>query len=403
MAASDESSVAYVFKRKYSDRRSTDSSMREHPTLNLISKEEGLEGVGLFYAITYGNPQGISSGSAGLATAQTNFSGMKGEQLALSRALKYGTIKLAGPALRAARGDQGSFYDFVTRHTDGILDEMGADIAFNLFTDQNGIRGRRSSVSGNTVTLTEKRHVDRFRVGMTVGASSSSDGSSPRTGTTTVAKILRGSTAIVLTDASSILSFTDGDYLFRQGDPGNCMQGMDVCTPLAAISSSDSFRGINRSVDQELLAGTRLDDTNKLPEEALGDLAVEIFALGKRVKRGVVYPTVFQSIVKRQGAKVMYDAGGGEVDIGFEYIMLHTAGGTIKLYSDPDCPVDRGRVFNPETHCIRTLDPLVHVIRDDGKTAQRSTTEDAIEVRVRSMHNYLQYDPAPHGVCSFAA
>lgn len=397
--ASDESTVAYIFKRKYSDRRATDSAAREHPTLYMLSKEDGLEGSGLFYSITYGNPQGIS---ALFAKAQANASPIKGEQLALSRALKYGVITLNGPAMRAARGNQGSFFDFVTRHSDGIMDEMGSDVAFDLFRSGNGIRGRLSAVSGNTLTLASQRDVDKFKVGMTVGASSNSDGSSPRSGTTTVTKILRASSQIVVADATAIASLGTTDYLFREGDPGNCMQGMGVCTPLSAISTSDSFRGINRSVDAEMLAGSRLDNTAVLAEEALGDLAVELFALNQKVSRGVVFPTVFQQIVKRQGAKVQYTPGG-TADIGFEFIELHTAAGTVKLYSDPDCPATEGRLYRPDSHCIRTLDPLVSVIRDDGRPSMRSTNTDGIEIRLRSMHNYLQYDPAPHGVCSFAA
>lgn len=401
MAVSDEDNVAYVFKRKYSDRRTTESAMREHPTFYMLNKEDGLEGAGLFYAITTGNPQGIASGSDGLATAITNVSELKGDQLVLTTALKYGVIELKGPAMRKARGNAGSFYDFVTRHTDGILDEMGQDLAFDLFGSGNGIRARLASFSGNELTFASSRDVDKFKRGMVIGASSSSDGSSPRTGTTFVTKVMRSALKIVVDDASDIASLGQTDYLFRPNAPGNCMQGMGVCTPLAAISTSDSFRGINRSVDVEMLAGFRLDDTSKLAEDALGDLAVEIFSLGKKATKGCVYPTVFQQIVKRQGAKVMYQPGG-TAEIGFEYLHLQTAAGVVQLYSDPDCPATEGRLFKPDTHCIRTLDPLVHVIRDDGKPSMRGSTTDTIQIRVRSMHNYLQYDPAPHGVCSFA-
>jgi hypothetical protein len=57
-----------------------------------------------------------------------------------------------------------------------VLEEMGARLAFDMFGDGNGIRGRRSSISGNEVTLTDARTADRFKRGMVLGASGNSDG-----------------------------------------------------------------------------------------------------------------------------------------------------------------------------------------------------------------------------------
>jgi hypothetical protein len=118
------------------------------------------------------------------------------------------------------------------------------------------------------------------------------------------------------------------------------------------------------------------------------------------VSRAGVYPTVFQSIVKRLGAKVEYQNPGGVADIGFESIMIHTAGGVLKLTSDPDIPVNRTRCWRPDAHVIKHIDELVHIIRDDGRPSMRSTSTDGIEIRARSLLNYLQYDTASHGVAS---
>lgn len=395
--ASTITTVAYIFKRRYSDRQATEVAMREHPTFYEIAKEGSFDGSDFRYPVTTGNPQGIS---AGFASAQSGAETIKGNTFAAEPQLKYGVITLDGPSMQRARGNKGSFYDFVTRHTDGILDELGANLAFDLLRDGYGLRGRRSSISGNVVTLTTLSDAENFRRGMTVVASSVSTGASLRTGSAKITAIDRKNGKITLDDASTILSFTDSDYLFRKGDPGLCMDGMEKCTPLAAPTSGDSFRGVDRSVDVEALAGSRLDDTSKYPEEVIGDLAVAISIVGKKVSRAVVYPTVFQSMVKRLGAKVEYNSPGGAADIGFESLMIHTAGGAVRVGSDPDMPVNRVRVYRPDAHVYKHIDEVVHIIRDDGKPSMRSTSTDGIEIRSRSHGNYIQYDTASHGVGS---
>lgn len=393
--------VPYIMKRRYSDKYSTEVATRDHPTLFEMMKEQSFDGSDFRYPVTTGNPQSISSV---FGTAQTNASGnaaLKGAVFAAEPKLKYGVLKLDGPSMQRARGGKGSFYDFVTRHADGMLEELGSDVAFDVFRDGNGIRGRRSSISGNVITLAGARTADKFKRGMVIGASGNSDGSSPRTGTTFVTHVDRANNKITVDDASDIASFQDGDYLFRDGDPGNCIDGMEDHTPLAAPTAGDSFRGVDRSVDVEALAGSRIDNTALYPEQIIGDLAVDIKTIGKKVSRAVVYPTKFQDMVNRLGAKVEYHNPGGHADIGFETITIVTAGGAVKVTSDPDCPVDRVRIWDPKSHCFKHIDELVHWIRTSGGgQSQWSTTTDGIEMRARVHGNYLQYDPSSQGVGS---
>lgn len=396
MPAANETNVAYAYKRRYSDKQVSQIVMRESPTFHAMTKEGGFDGAGLFYGITYGNPQGVSSG---FASAQTAAETLQGVQLAVFRKLKYGVIQLDGPSMEAAKGNKGALFDFITRHTDGILEQVGHDIAFDLLRDGTGIRGQRSSIATNVVTLTNPTDVDYFKVGMTVVAGPNRDGTSLRTGSTKVTKLNRRAGTIELASAAAITSFANSDYLWRLGDPGQCIEGMGLCTPLTAPGGADSFRTINRSVDIEALAGSRIDDTSIFPEESLGDVAVNISTIGKKVTKGVVYPTVFQAIVKRTGASVQYEAGA-TADIGFEYINLLTAAGRIQLYSDADMPRTEGRVFRPDSHMLKHLNEPVHVIRTNGLPNMQLTSADGIEVRVRFMGNYVQLDTAPHGIVS---
>lgn len=394
------STVAYIYKHRYSDRQATEVAMRDHPWFYAIPKEPNLDGIDFNYNITTGNPQGISED---FPFAQGAAETLKGGQLAAVPYTKYGDLQLDGPSMMRARGGKASFYDLITRSQDGILDELGADIAFNLHRDRAGVRGQRASISGNVVTLTNKRDVDHFKRGMTVMASANADGSSPRSGSAKVTSLDRANSKITLDNAATITSFANSDYLFRGATTlGQGIEGMMTCTPLTAPSSGDSFRGIDRSVDVEALAGSRINDTSRYPEEVIGDLAVEISIISKKVDVCYVFPTVFQAMAKRLGAKVEF-MPGATAEVGFEYITVITAGGSLKVQSDPDARYDLVRVARQDSHCIKNMDAVVHLIRDDGNPNLRLGSSDGLETRARFLGNYIQYDPASHGVASTAS
>lgn len=402
MAASigSTTTVAYIYKHRYSDRQATEIAMRDHPTFFSIPKEGNLDGIDFNYDITTGNPQGVSSG---FSSAQTWAENLKGVQPAAVPLTKYGDLQLDGPSMMRARGGKASFYDLITRSQDGILDELGANIAYDLQRDTSGQRGQRSSISGSIVTLTNKRDVEHFKRGMVIVASTSSVGSSVRAGQSKVIGLNRTNGTITLDDQSTITGFSDNDYLFRIGDTGQvCIEGMATCTPLAVPTAGDSFRGIDRSVDAEALAGSRIDDTSRYPEEIIGDLAVEVSIIGKKAESCVVFPSTFQAMAKRLGAKVEFMQNDANAEIGFEFIELVTAGGRLKVVSDPDAVYNRVRIWRSDTHCIKHMDELVHLIRDDGRPNLRLASSDGLETRARFLGNYVQYDPASHGVGSTA-
>lgn len=390
------SNVTYIYKHRYSDRQATEIAKRDHTTLYAIAKEGNLDGIDFNYEITTGNPQGIADSFSGAQSAAEN---LKGVQPAAIPFTKYADLQLDGPSMKRARGGKASFYDFLTRSQDGILDELGADVAFNLQRDKSGVRGRRASISGNIVTLTQQRDVERFKRGMTVAACTGSDGTGARSGTAKVVGLNRTNKTITLDDQSTIIGFSDNDYLGRANCLGTGFEGMATCTPLSVPTAGDSFRGFDRSVDAEALAGSRINDTSRYPEEVLGDLAVEISIVGKKVETACVFPSTFQAMVKRLGAKVEFMVSD-TAEVGFEYIVIQTAGGKIRVLSDPDADPSLVRVWRADTHCIKHMDELVGFIRDDGLANLRLASSDGLETRAIFLGNYIQYDPSCHGVAA---
>lgn len=398
MANSDLTSLAHIFKRKYSESQVEEVASREHPTYSMMPKKGGFTGELMAYPIDYSFPQGVAGT---YAQAVLSISASSGKQLHVTRKPKFGIIRLNGEAMAAAP-NEGAFYDITTKEIDRIVLEVGDSLAFDLFRDGNGIRGRRSSASTNVITLTSADDTRNFKIGMTIGADDTSTGLSPRTGTTTITAIDEDLGTITLASAAAITGFADNDYLFRAADPGTCMEGFDKCTPFTAPTAGDSFRNIDRSTDVQGLAGVRVTATGSIIAD-LGTAAVKAGLRGKKLTRAVLAPTNFWTVSQQLGAKVEYDNPGGTAEVGFEYIYLTTpGGGRMKVYSDPDCPTNRSRLFNPNAHYLYHLKGLPH-IRTDGNGAAvmtRLTSEDAVQVDVRAWVNYCQNDTAAHGVTS---
>lgn len=406
--ASSVSATAYIFKIYYAGQLG-DVAMRSHPTLDSIPKmSRGAGHTGSFkgttfnYVVKYGNSQGVSGA---FSNAQSQAGTTKGIQFAASRFVKYGDILIDGVSLLASQ-DEGAFLDLVTLETDSIITEHIDREAFDLFRTSNGIRGQRSSASTNAITLVVADDARNFKVGMTVGASPNSDGTSPRTGTTTVAGVSLSDGIVTLTSAAAITSFADNDFLFNSGDVATCMEGMETCTPLTKPTAGDSFRTQDRSVYVELLAGSRLTSTvslNQTIEENFGQLGIAINAAGGKATDGVLNPINFWAVCRRGNARVEYPSAGGQLTYGFETAVISTPAGQIRLHSDPDCPTNRGRLYNADSHYLRCLGPggnseFVHIINDDGNYNLRSTTADQVETRTRSIKNYIQNDTRNHGV-----
>ncbi len=398
-AASSSTTVAFVFKRRYSDRQAADITTRDHATWMRIAKRQGLGGQDFVYGVVTGDPQGIANT---FAAAQAADEVLKGEQFVCTDVQKYAYMTIDGPSMLRNQANQGKLIDLVTRTIDGGLKGLGYEIAFDLFRSGTGLRGRRASIAGNVVTLDQARDTDNFRRGMTIIASPNANGSSPRVGSAKVVKLDRAGKKITLDDASTITSFADNDYLFRSGSAQNSIDGMGSCTPLVAPTSGTLFRGVERTNDLEALSGTRLDDPTRFPEEMIGDLAVQLMLMGRRIERATLFPTSFQSMVKRLGAKVTYTEQGGTAKIGFQELMIYASGYAIPVTADQDILPSEVRVWAEDAHEVCYLgDEVVHLIRDDGKVRMRQSGNDGFEVRARFVGNYLQPDTASHGVGTY--
>ena len=389
------STVAYIYKTTYAGNVGL-AAERFHPLLSMITKTGGFVGPTFNYPIRFGNPQNVS-GSFATARAQTTAS--QGLQLAATRKKKYGYVSIDGEAINAADGD-GAFLDLITLETNSVIMEVVDRLAFDLYRDGTGRRGQVASIATNTITWVIPDDARNFKLGMNVVAATATTGlSGNRTGSMNVVAFDPDAGTTTFDNVAGITSLTVNDYIFAAGEASTCMEGLQLCTPLVAPINGDSFRGISRFPAPALLAGSRVNNNLTTIEENAGLLAIKINQNGGRATDGLLNPINFWKMVRRLGAKTTLSEGS-DAAYGFESVVINTPAGAIKMHSDPDCPVTDCRLYNAESHYIRTLLDLTHIIQEDGRPNLRSLNDDGIEVRIRSMANYIQTNTRDHGIAA---
>lgn len=392
-------------KRLYPNKEPQNVASRNRVWLDLVPKAEdfyGYESGGtLAIPLKYANPGGRSATAANVFTALGNqVTAGKYARFLLTRASEFASVQLGAEVLHASKRDAGAFAAARKSEVDGMLDELGRALSLNLYGDGTGVVGQRGSINSNTVTLSSADDAKNFRVGMTVESGPNADGSSLNSGTTTVAGVNEDAGTVTLTSAAALSGFSDNHYLFEAGDSGNIkMVGLAGWIPLTAPTSTPFF-GLDRSVDTTRLGGVRLDATGNSIEDNLMFVAERIFRVGGKPDIALINPVNFTTLSKSYSAKIEFEGGGGTATMGFETIKIATSAGVIKVYPDPDCPINRCYVLTKSTWTFHHMLGAPHIVEDDGLMAIRIDGKDAIMVRGRCYGNLGCTAPAHNGVFS---
>lgn len=400
----DNATAAHLLITQYSN--FSDLFYKKHPNLWKVDNAERQTGhdgqfIGDFfaYSVEFGGNQGVSGTVAKSQLAAGNSIGRK--FLAVP-AEKHGTFLIKGLAKAASMGE-GAYVDLITKATDDTMYVSTKRLAYDLLRG-SGIRGRRSgALVGNTVTLTNAGEARDFDMDMNIGASPNADGSAPRVGASKITSVSLANNTITLANAAAIAGFVANDFLFVDGEPLTCMRGMNVTTPLVApvLGGGDNFRGVDRAVFPEYLAGDRLSTVislANLAEDNIDLICSNIADRGGEITDAVCSFKQFGQIKTRQQAQVEYVHTGGEVKISFATVVIVTNAGPVRVWGDPDVPLDLIRGYHQDAHYIRRLGELVHINKDDGQVLVRSGNDDAVEGRTRSLGDYIQSNTRDHFV-----
>ena len=408
-----------ILKYIYTSRALQNAVYDKNPLFALLPKQGGFNGRSLVHAITYGNSLARSAafataqGRAGINGASGTDSGFNRDvNFTVTRVKNYAMYTIEQELLLAASGDRASFVKGLTQLVDGTLQTLRNDFGRDVYGSGLGELGAVTSVSGSgPYTITVGEAITQIEVGMEIVCSTGSTKTAAlRNSGGGVAVVSVNRSAGTFTTTTNPDSIAAGDWLFIKGDRpagsttaiGSMLKsaGMEAWNPVTAPSASESYFGVDRSVDATRLSGHRLDISALQPEEGY------ITALAALAREDGDPSHIFTSFTDEKNLKLALgsrvDAEYTQVgDIGFESIRLRGPNGTVKVYADRNAPVGYARVLTLNTWELKHLGDLVNKgdAAGDGGMA-REYQADRFEGRMSFYGNMLCHKPSANMVAT---
>lgn len=408
-------SISYLLKKVYSQRDIENAVYKDNPVFAMIRKASGFTGQSHIHGVRYRDGLGRNStfysataaaGAQGLAAAAAGTS--KGVQFVLERVRNYQVYQLDTEAILAGRDDKGSLMRVLTTEVDAALNNIGRNMAIDMFRDGFASLGALtavpSSVSGTSTpaatacTWTVGDAITNFEVGMSIQVAAATSSANTRNATTTSSTIdtIDRAAGTFTTTANAPTGSTTGDHLYLLGDRAETsavrtkIAGFDAWNPSAVTSTA--FFGVDRTADSTRLGGLRLDISTLNPEEGL------MTALHTGAREGANFDILALSfadslnIQKSLGAKAesQYMSMG---DIGFSTIMVRGPKGDVRIVPDQNCPLSVGRLLNLSSWELFHLGDMLNMLDQDGSRLSRLSTADTFEGRIAFYGNMRCFAP----------
>lgn len=398
---------------------------KKNPFLALVPKDEspsGFAGKYIPVPLIYGTPQGRS---AGFATAQTNQTAPALSSFFVYRVSNYQVVTITNELLEATKDNAGAFVDEAKLNMDTGFRNISNDLAHDLFGAGNGVRGQIAGITTGVITLSDPQSVVQFEVGMVLVSFSISGttytqstsaalgyvvGVNRSAGTVTVSATAGGNAG---TPTNWSTSFP---YIGVQGDVAFGaltvttsflkVSGLGAWLPAAAPGGSDSFWGVNRSVDVTRLSGVKFDGSAESIEEALIDGASLVAREGGQPDMCFMNFTSYAALEKSLGSKVQYvDVKHDEADIAFAGIRVNAPYGPITVIPDRNCPGLTAYLLQMDTWKLRSLGKAPHVLTYglEGLEGLRVGNADALEIRIGYYGNLICNAPGWNAVVTLSS
>lgn len=375
--------LADALREYYTEEEMMRMAYEDHVLLAMMPKDTKWTGNKHIIPIQYSTAQGRS---AVFATAQTNTTPGVYDRFELTTSKDYGVIHIDTETILASEGQPvRSYVEARKSEADGVLAALGSNLAMQLYRNGGGARGRRASISSETVTLSEPNDIVNFEIGMKIKASDT-DGTSGalRAGTAaTIESVNRddGKFTFVAGGAAAITAFADNDYLFCEGDFGALAKGLDAWLPASAPGAT-LFFGVNRSLETTRLGGIRYSDSNPLIEKTKRAVA-RAWREGARVTHQFCNPLDWADYEIALSDRVQYDrVKSADAQFMFQSIKIATPHGVIQLLGDPDCPKGVSYQLRLDSWKFVSRGGAPRVLDADGKGEfLRRGSDDGIEGR----------------------
>ena len=398
MAATSVANTPYVLKTLWPQDRIESETYSHNPFLAFVPKAEDFVGENMYIAVRYTDVQGRS---ADFATAQANKAPHKGVRFLLTRGKDYALFGITHEMILAGKRDKGALIKTLDTEISSALNALTNSLAAARYGDASGARGQLNADpgTGTTCQLSNIGDIVNFQVGMKIVFAASKTGALTAGGSRTIAAINRD-TGLITVSAAIDAAVSSTDYVFAEGDaPGgstavlpNGLLGW-LPTTAPAVGGGDSHFSVDRSPDPVALAGLRLDESALNPEEGLATMLSRLDREGGDPSHIMRNPINYKDILISLGTKVEteYMSVG---EIGFEAVKVHGPKGLVRIYSDRNCPQNRGFALTMKSWKFHSLEKAPMVIEADDQKLLRDSTADSFEGRMALYGNLACTAPA---------
>jgi hypothetical protein len=173
------------------------------------------------------------------------------------------------------------------------------------------------------------------------------------------------------------------DYIFPAGTYSEAMDGILAWLPITAPTGSDSFRGVNRSVAINRLAGYRFVAGSASKSTAITEALAEASAAGCRPTRLYVNPIDGNEVLQDMQSYATSTLSGDTLKVGWTGVEIKGTGRKVMLVNDDKCPQGYALGLNPsEWRWWVGRSGMGHVQQLDDLKQMRVYNADALEVRL---------------------
>lgn len=411
--ASTIAALQKMFKTVYMGRDLSNQSKKKTPAFDkVLSKYDDFDGADLKFPFNQDMPVGVSPKFA-KAKANPSASQFDGWTMTTRKTL-YGFLTISAEAMKASRKDIGAWLKVRQKETNEIRDYMKMILGGHAFWgDGAGNIAQVASVTGTNpmtaITLVNKRDTVKFHKNQRISFATVRTGGAVKQGTGVdsvyrVDGINRGTGVLAVTRMDGTGAGGDAaanDFIYLEGSYDSFPLGIQAFIPATdpGVSSVPAvLLGMTRTDDPTMKAGWRgawqgsIEESAKSLVADMGQyfdsnetalwlsrynwfrLEQELSATGR--------------VIRDQSAVARFGTPG---------IILQTPEGDVTVVSDPYCPHDAGFLLDNSTWETHHLDPLIHVVDDDGLVAIRQSDDDGIEIRLRSWSENICQRPFKNG------
>ena len=391
-----------VIEELWPQTRVEDLTFDKTPFWGLLNKDTDFEEKIKHIAIQIESNQGRS---VDFATAQANQGSAQYGEWQLTKVSDYAVGGVDGELLETTKTRKASLVGALDNELKGSFTTLRRSLHKGLFGDGTGSLGTLDgvgAVAATTVTISNVENIGSFSKGMYIVSAPTAMGAlNPgRVQITSIDRDAGTITAAANWNAAipnGIPALGVNDYLFVEGDAPNGglikkVAGLDGWLPATAPVAGDNWFGKDRSVDPVALAGIRFNGS------AAGTISEALQLAGARVNRegnGAQPDTIIMSpldIAKfgiELGSQTTRPrvaarrADGSAASIGYRAYELETPAGTMKVFSDYQCPQGVAYMLTMSTWKFSSLLAAPVLITWDGLRIRAKANADGFEYRAR--------------------